>query len=161
MLLWAASMLALGSFIILAIFIIVFLSNAGKFIEQAKLSLNKASADLSDIKKDVKTTLKGIDVMQDEFVKSLHHFNDMKAKAVDTMTNLDDSIEAIQETTQSVRTRADAVYNIIRPFNDLSEHIYNKIAPPLIETANFITAATKAFSTFSGILFRKKQKPEE
>ncbi len=168
-----AALLSLVSFIILAIFFMVFLSSANKFAREAGDTLNRISKDFLQLKEKLINSLTSIDSLAARSEKSLDKFdqlqeastesmrgmNELKSKAVDSMTHIDGTADEMQKTFKSIGGRLDNVFGIFEPFKKLSNDVYTRVAPPVMQATNIITSAYHAVTVFLEY-FEKGKKPE-
>jgi DNA helicase IV len=89
-------------------------------------------------------------------IQTLDEISQFKEKAIDSMINLDNSMANIKNIAIHLEAQAESISNILKPFNDLSKYLYQKLPPPITETANIISASIKAINTFTGLLSKKK-----
>lgn len=150
------ALVALATFIILAIYALVSINSFSKFLYELNLSLKSVTKDISSIKTDVKKTLDDFAVVQSEAVKSLRDIRDIKVKSIESMGEIDKAVVEIKDTTSVIKGNTDKVFNIFKPFENLSGQLYSKVAPPLIELSNIISALSKSASVFTAVLGRKK-----
>lgn len=163
---------ALASFSILAIIAMFTLRNASVFIQDARDSLKELSRDIKELKNKLTSSLDDLTGLKGQVSETLTEFNklqgklinavddlrDMKDETLSLMKSAEDSFKDFKVAVNRIEEQAEKITSIVKPFNDLSNYLYKKIAPPLIETANIVSATSKAVSVFASVLSRKKGK---
>ncbi|TAL71129.1 MAG: hypothetical protein EPN82_00500 [Bacteroidetes bacterium] len=122
------SLIALIAFIVLAIYAVFSLISFRKLSDDAAHSLNMLTRDV----------------------------NELKVKLIDSLENLDNTAKLIGTSTQKMEEDVNSVTGILKPFNKLASDVYDKISPPIIQTATLISAISKAISVFASVLVTKK-----
>ena len=125
-----AALAAIIAFIILVIYAVLSMKSISLMIDNAVKSLNKLTGDVTEL----------------------------KDKTVTSLDTIDSAVKQITAATQKIEEGANSVITVAAPFRKLSESVYDKIAPPIIQLATLISAATKAVSVFTGVLTGKKEK---
>jgi prefoldin subunit 5 len=135
-----AALAALIIFIFLAVYASVSLAKVINYLKDTSESLNKLSKELTN---------------------SLKKFNDdiyqLKEKLIESLQNLDKAADNITHTTNNIQNNVDSLVRVFAPFEGLINTVFTKIAPPLLTSAQFVSAASKAFTTFSNLFLRGKK----
>ncbi|MBI5326063.1 MAG: DUF948 domain-containing protein [Ignavibacteriae bacterium] len=121
------SLIALIAFIILAVYAVTSLISMRKLSDDATRSLDMLTKDVRELKE----------------------------KLIESLENLDDTAKLIGISTQKMEEDVNSVTSILKPFNKLAADVYNKISPPIIQTATLISAISKAISVFANVLVGK------
>ncbi len=132
------SLVALITFIVLAIFIMITLNSATKLIDEASKSLERLSSNLSESMKQIQLDM-----------------DDLKDKVGHSLQNFDRLAGSLNSTTEKVETEVDKYIKTISPLYNLIKYSYNKIAPPVSSTAITISAVFKAINAFTSHLSKK------
>ncbi len=130
-----------GILVILIIFFIISLSRA------IKSTLN----ELQNLSKTIETTLR--DVSND--------VKDIKSKFESSLSNLDETSEQIRKSFQNFDAKVNTFEGIFKPFTELSQFVYQRIAPPLQSTSRLIGGISKAVEVFINVLSTKKSERKD
>lgn len=165
-----AAMLALVAFIILAIVAIGTLRKAGGFIERTEKSFNgivnefkeingrviEAADQMKGVKDELHSFFDDMAELRDKASLALDEVKELKDKSIETLHNSDELIKEANDAVKILEFELVKFSDVIRPFGDLSRFMYKKIAPPMTDTANYISAINKAVKAFGSTLTRKK-----
>ncbi|OGU11936.1 MAG: hypothetical protein A2X61_13520 [Ignavibacteria bacterium GWB2_35_12] len=122
------SLIALVAFIVLTVYAVISLNSMRKLSDDAARSLNTMTRDI----------------------------NELKVKLIESLENLDNTAIQIGSSTQRLEEDVNSVTGIFKPFNKLATDVYNKISPPIIQSATIISAISKAINVFANVLVSKK-----
>ena len=136
------SVIALVSFIILVIKLILSLN-------KMELFLNKTSSSMDTITKEVQN-------VSQRTIKLTDEFEEVKEKAMVSMHKIDTMNEEITNISYKTNKYIDGIQNTIKPYEDLARDTYDKIAPPIQKAGSFLTAFSKAFNAFTSRMSRKE-----
>ncbi len=122
------SLIALVAFIVLTVYAVISLNSMRKLSDDATKSLNMLTRDV----------------------------NELKTKLIESLGNLDFTAKQIGSSMQMMEVDVNSVTGIFKPFNKLATDVYDKISPPIIQSATLISAISKAISVFASVLVSKK-----
>ncbi|MFA6570362.1 MAG: DUF948 domain-containing protein [Bacteroidota bacterium] len=120
---------ALIVFIILAIYAIVSLSSLKRLFEDTSSAMGKISKDVDELKN----------------------------KMIVSLNLMDETTKQIAETTKCIEDDFNEVFDIFKPFKSLANELYYKIAPPILQAVNYVSATQKAISVFLSFFTKKEQ----
>jgi len=122
------SLVALVAFIVLTVYAVISLNSMRKLSDDATKSLFMLTRDI----------------------------NELKLKLIESLENLDTTAKQISLSTQLMEEDVNSVTSMFKPFNELANVVYDKISPPIIQTATLISAISKAVNVFTNLLSGKK-----
>lgn len=122
------SLIALVAFIVLTVYAVISLNSMRQLSDDATRSLNMMTRDI----------------------------NELKIKLIESLENIDNTSKQIGSTTQKLEEDINSVTGMLKPFNKLATDVYDKISPPIIQSATLISAISKAISVFASVLVSKK-----
>ena len=132
------SLVAIITFIVLAIFIMITLNSATKLIDEASKSLERLSNNLSESMKQIQIDM-----------------DDLKDKVGHSLQKFDKLAGSLNSTTEKVENEVDKYINAISPIHNLIKYSFNKIAPPVSTTVITLSAVFKAINAFTSHLSKK------
>lgn len=161
-----AALVALSAFTILSIIAVFTLRSVSKLIKESRDVLNDTAIDLKqfrikalEITDEVILVKSKVNSALDELVELektarvlISDMSEMKVQAVDLMQNANQSLDELKSALNSIEDNMSSVGKISKPFAALSELVYDKVAPPVIQAANIISALTKAMSVFTNVI---------
>jgi uncharacterized protein YoxC len=150
------AIIAIIAFIILAVFIIISLKSVVNLIKGTEQSLNKITYDISELKDRFVQTLGEFSEIKVQVIKSLEQIEEIKDKTIESMTNANQAITEINSTVNSLESHFNAAFDFVKPLSILSNYVYDKVALPVMNVANLVAASSKAITTFTKLLSRKK-----
>lgn len=148
-------LIALVAFVILAISGITLFNSLKKGVEDISGSVSKVSDSVVGFKIRLEKTLDEVTVMNTKLIQTIDSFSEMKEKLEDTIEHINDAATQIKATNNKLEARAEAVFGIFEPFEILFREFYNKIAPPVSQTGQLVSAAYKAVNAFTGFFHKK------
>lgn len=122
------SLIALVAFIVLTVYVVISLNSMRKLSDDATKSLFMLTKDI----------------------------NEIKFKLIESLENIDNTAKQISLSTQLMEEDVNSVTSMFKPFNELANVVYDKISPPIIQTATLISAISKAVNVFTNLLSGKK-----
>jgi len=133
------SLVAIVTFIVLAIFIIITLNSATKLIDEASKSLERLSSNLTESMKQIQIDM-----------------DDLKDRVGNSLYKFDRLADSLATTSEKVETEVDKYIQTISPLHNLIKNSYNRIALPISSSVITLSAIFKAINTFTNHFSKKK-----
>ncbi len=133
------TIIAIVTFIVLAIYVMVTLNSATKLIDEASKSLERLSSNLTESIKQIQ-----IDTTE------------LKERLCSSLESVDKLAVNLNTSTEKIGNEIDRYIEAVSPFNNLIKNSYNKVAAPLSTAAVTISAVSKAINTFYQHISKKK-----
>ncbi|MFC2131383.1 hypothetical protein ACFLSQ_08100 [Bacteroidota bacterium] len=130
---------ALITFMLLAVFAMISLVSAVKSMREVNTTINNLSKDLGKSIEDISNNLENI-----------------KTKLSESLDSFDITAKQITATSKALEEGTKGISGTISLYSNLFNKIHSKIANPISDVAVYISAAAKAFTTFSKIMTRSK-----
>lgn len=131
---------ALVLFIILSTIFLFSINSVFKSIKETSRSITRLSEDLSNSMKQL-----NLDI------------SELKEKMLESLQSIESTSNQIKATTEKLEAEVLAVTRSIKPYENLLDDVYNKIAPPILTASKYISALSKGVSVFTAVLGKKKQ----
>jgi uncharacterized protein YoxC len=166
-----AALVALSAFTILSIIAMFTIRSVTLFVKDAREGLKDVSKDIKEfktrsvqsldefaaIKVKAHEAFDELITLEKKLVLVVDEFDEVKKTAMSMMKSAEASFNDFETAMTTIEDQAHKVSLVVEPFNKLSEYVYARVAPPIIETANIISATSKAITVFAGVLSRKKK----
>lgn len=138
-LLIGAVFLVLITFGIFIIFLIFYIGSLNKAIKSTLIELQNFSKSIETILREVSNDL-----------------NEIKSKFEASLSNLDETTVQIKKSFQNFDAKVNSFDSLYKPFSELSQYVYQRIAPPLLTASRVVSGISKAVEVFVNILSTKK-----
>jgi len=135
-----AGIVLLVALTFLVIYLIFYFNSLNKMIKSMTENIFQLSRSIQDTLADVS---KDIDSLKEKLEVSL--------------SNLDSTSVQIKKSFENIDQKVDALESIYKPFVELSEYVYQRVAPPLQTTSRIISGISKGVNVFVDILSRKNR----
>jgi len=143
-----SAVLALLAFVFFVFNVSKALKEAVATLNQANQSLKEMVKDFSDVKSQTMTSLASVDEFKNEAKEKLDEISSMRPLAIELMENSNKAILDFDLMVTKLDAKVDRIESVIEPYERLAKNTYDKVAPPINNTANLISASAKAVSTF-------------
>ncbi len=117
-------------------------------VDNLSTSLSDNTQDLNEIKIKVVDSLSRIDVLTESLKMNSTDFTDLKRNVGFTLENIDGLTIQLRSTTRNIEKDFSSVLNTIKPLTDAISLVKNKVKTPYGKISPYISAASKAVSTF-------------
>ncbi len=138
------ALIALVSFIVLAII-------ASVFFGKTTRELSKLNEDLSKMSKELVSSFKNIDESVAE----------AKVALTRSLENFDQTSAEFKTSLAEIRSKSKSFLNSLDSMGKLIDGTRQKISPPVNEAASYLSATAKAVSTFLAVAGKFKKKGEK
>lgn len=133
--------ISLAGIIVLVIYLMIFLSKSLNIFKNVSNNFNKISENITAIKTRAFVTF-------DEISEVKKDINELKNKSIESMEYLDETNKSTKILIDGINNTANDIRNTIKPYEDLANNTYEKIAPPIKSIASFVSAMTKGINAF-------------
>lgn len=153
------AIIALAAFTVLSVYAVFALRQLAGFLKKTENSVEKATKDVEDIKGKLLLALDDFQDLKKTMASTLESVNEIEQaaikallKATETMTYVDSHANELMGMAKDAQSKANGILGIAKPFEDLSIKVYEKVAPPVVEAANVVSAGAKAIIAFADTL---------
>lgn len=143
-----SAVLALLAFVFFVFTVSKAIKEAVGMLNEANQSLNKMVKDFGDVKQQTMTSLASVDEFKNEAKEKLEEISAMRPLAIELLENSNKAILDFDVMVNKLDAKVDRIESVIEPYERLAKNTYEKVAPPINNTANLISASAKAVSTF-------------
>jgi len=135
-----AATIFLTSLTIFVIYLIFYFNSLNKMIKSMTENILQFSRSIQETLADVS---KKIDFLKEKIETSLDHLDSTSVQIKKSFENIDQKVDALEK--------------IYKPFAELSEYVYQRVAPPLQTTSRIISGLSKGVNVFVDMLSRKNK----
>lgn len=150
-------LIALIAIIIFSVVAIISFTNINRLVREASIAVDRINNDLRIVKDKVIDNLDDLKETQAKANKALDDIEDIKKQSIISMKNFDNLSEEIQKTASTADGRINDTFDMLKPIEALIATIYTKFMPPINQTANVMTAVSRAVSVFTEKLSSRKK----
>jgi uncharacterized protein YoxC len=137
-------LIALSAFTILAIIMMVAFWSAKESLQNSSVYLKNMSDNIGK--------------MRERLFVSLDELSELKGKSMITLDDLRQSSDQFRTSARKFDEKTEMVAGIIKPYEKLSNNVYNRVEKPVKEAATVVSAVSKAISVFANFLSKKPTK---
>jgi uncharacterized protein YoxC len=148
------ALIAILSFIILVFILISVLLDLKKSLRKLDPLLDTFHIGFSQLKDKIFITLSDISDLKSRLMITLDEVSHVKSTLNTSLQSFDGMTEQISHSVDVFEKRTDKFIAVMEPLEDLVNLIYHKVMPTLSYGTTIISAATKAYKTFSSMIHK-------
>lgn len=99
--------------------------------------------------------------IQESLTDISKNIDSLKNKMEQTLGNLDSTSIQIRKSFENLNEKVDAIESIYKPFKELSDYVYQRVATPLQTTSRVISGISKGINVFVDFLSKKTMRTNE
>ncbi len=148
-------LLAILSFIVLAVIAVSTLLKAGKLFENLAFAISKLTNDIGEIKSKSLVVLDDMHQLKLRTDKTLDELSVLKSQLGTSLENFNDMSRQITGAIQSIERRTDKFIAVLEPIENFVFDIVGKVSPTFKISSTFVSALSKAIGAFAGKLLKR------
>jgi uncharacterized protein YoxC len=150
-----SGLLAILSFIVLAVIAILTLLKTGKLIENITFTINKLTNDISEIKTKSLVLFDDMHQLKLRIDKTLDELSTLKIQVGTSLENFNDMSRQITGSIQNIERRTDKFIAVMEPIENFVGDVVDKVSPTFRISSTFISAMSKAIGAFTAKILKK------
>lgn len=99
--------------------------------------------------------------IQESLTDISKNIDSLKNKMEQTLGNLDSTSIQIRKSFENLNEKVGAIESIYKPFKELSDYVYQRVATPLQTTSRVISGISKGINVFVDFLSKKTMRNNE
>lgn len=99
--------------------------------------------------------------IQESLTDISKNIDSLKNNLEQTLGNLDSTSIQIRKSFENLNEKVDAIESIYKPFKELSDYVYQRVASPLQTTSRVISGISKGINVFVDFLSKKTMRNNE
>ncbi len=99
--------------------------------------------------------------IQESLTDISKNIDSLKNKLEQTLGNLDSTSIQIRKSFENLNEKVEAIESIYKPFKELSDYVYQRVATPLQTTSRVISGISKGINVFVDFLSKKTMRNNE
>ncbi|MDX9790304.1 MAG: hypothetical protein WC313_01110 [Candidatus Kapaibacterium sp.] len=141
---------ALISFIFLALVIASTMTGIKKTIDNADRKLDKLSRDFDEVKVKTIQTLESVNELKDDLSGTLKGINEINGKVLDSLGHFNDMSKQITTSVNALQHTGSKLINLVEPIEIALETTIQKFMPGINAASKLFNAVGRGIATFSG-----------